>query len=126
MNAPGRPPLELRLDRAARCLVVEFGAGRCWRLPAEYLRVESPSAEVRGHGPGQAKLVHGRRHVAILQVEPVGNYAVRLVFDDLHETGIYTWAYLDQLGEEHPQRWPAYIAALAAKGLSRDPHASPR
>jgi len=113
------PPVEIRLDRAARRLVVDFGGGRCWTLPAEYLRVESPSAEARGHGPGQARLVHGCREVGILQVEPIGNYAVRLVFDDLHDTGIYSWAYLDQLGQEHPQRWAVYLSALAAQGLGR-------
>ena len=103
----------------------------CWRwrsttaarfsLPAEYLRVESPSAEVQGHSPDQKQIVAGRRHVGIMTVEPVGHYAVRLVFDDLHDTGIYSWKYLHQLGLEHEQRWQAYVDELAARGLSREP-----
>ncbi|HZB93455.1 MAG TPA: gamma-butyrobetaine hydroxylase-like domain-containing protein, partial [Stellaceae bacterium] len=91
------------------------------RLPAEYLRVESPSAEVQGHGPGQKTLVHGRAEVGIIAVEPVGNYAVRLVFDDLHDTGIYSWSYLYMLGREQAERWQRYLAALDAAGLARTP-----
>ncbi|MCQ4161576.1 DUF971 domain-containing protein [Roseomonas sp. GC11] len=114
-------PTEIRLRRAEKRLEIRFDDGAVFSLPAEYLRVESPSAEVQGHGPGQKKLVSGRRHVGILQVEPVGHYAVRLIFDDLHDTGIYTWDYLHQLGREQAERWPAYEAALAARGLRRDP-----
>jgi DUF971 family protein len=114
-------PIEIRLDRDARVLHVTFPGGEAHRLPAEYLRVESPSAEVQGHGPGQRVVVAGRRHVGIIGVEPVGNYAVRLIFDDLHDTGIYSWDYLRALGREHPERWAAYEAALAARGLTRDP-----
>jgi DUF971 family protein len=114
---------ELRLDRAARILEVVFDDGGRFRLPIEYLRVESPSAEVQGHGPGQKTLVAGRQHVGIIAIEPVGNYAVRLVFDDLHDTGIYSWDYLHLLGREQTSRWQAYLDALAAKGLSRDPRA---
>jgi DUF971 family protein len=114
-------PTEIRLNRAERLLHVTFDSGERFALPAEYLRVESPSAEVQGHGPGQRVIVPGRRHVGIMRVEPVGNYAVRLVFDDLHDTGIYSWAYLRQLGLEQAERWAAYEQALAARGLSRDP-----
>ena len=114
-------PTELRLKRAEQLLEVAFPDGVRYRLPAEYLRVESPSAEVQGHGPGQKVIVAGRRHVGILRVEPVGNYAVRIVFDDLHDTGIYSWDYLRRLGAEQEERWSAYLAELGARGLSRDP-----
>ena len=100
-------------------LHVEFDDGARFSLPAEYLRVESPSAEVQGHGPHQKQIVAGKREVAIIGIEPVGNYAVRLVFDDLHDTGIYSWDYLHELGRAQPQRWPAYLEALAARGLRR-------
>ena len=114
-------PTELRLKQAEKVLEVAFDDGTRFTLPAEYLRVESPSAEVQGHGPGQKVTVPGRRHVGILRIEPVGNYAVRIVFDDLHDTGIYSWAYLYQLGVEQAERWAAYEAELAKKGLSRNP-----
>ncbi|HWI25609.1 MAG TPA: DUF971 domain-containing protein [Stellaceae bacterium] len=114
-------PVEIRLKRTEKLLEIAFEDGARYRLPAEYLRVESPSAEVQGHGPGQKTLVHGRAHVGITAVEPVGNYAVRLVFDDLHDTGIYSWTYLRELGEEQDTRWQRYLAALAAEGLSREP-----
>jgi len=114
-------PTEIRLNRAERVLHVAFDNGESFALPAEYLRVESPSAEVQGHAPDQKVTVAGRRHVGIMRVEPVGRYAIRLVFDDLHDTGIYTWDYLLTLGREQATRWAAYEAALAAKGLSRDP-----
>ena len=114
-------PVELRLKRAEKRLDVEFEDGRRFSLPAEYLRVESPSAEVQGHGPGDKVIVAERAHVGILDLEPVGNYAVRIKFDDLHDTGIYSWEYLYQLGVEHDQRWRTYLAALAAKELSREP-----
>ena len=116
-----RWPLELRLKRAEKRLEVAFDDGSRFSLPAEYLRVESPSAEVQGHGPGQKTLVHGRAHVGIMELEPVGNYAVRIKFDDLHDTGIYSWNYLYQLGVEHEKRWREYIDTLAANGLSREP-----
>ncbi|MBY0334158.1 MAG: DUF971 domain-containing protein [Acetobacteraceae bacterium] len=114
-------PTEIRLKRAEKVLEVAFDDGTRFVLPAEYLRVESPSAEVQGHGPGQKVTVAGRRHVGILRVEPVGNYAVRIAFDDLHDTGIYGWDTLHRLGVEQEARWAAYLAELAAKGLSRDP-----
>jgi DUF971 family protein len=119
-------PTELRAKRAEKLLEVAFEDGARFLLPAEYLRVESPSAEVQGHGPGQKVLVAGRRHVGILRLEPVGHYAVRIVFDDLHDSGIYSWAYLYQLGTEQAQRFADYEAALAAAGQSRDPPARKR
>ena len=114
-------PTELRYDSAARSLRVAFDNGQAFDLPAEYLRVESPSAEVQGHGPGQRQTVPGRRHVGVLDMEPVGRYAVRIKFDDLHDTGIFSWAYLHRLGEEYEFRWAAYLEALEQRGLSRDP-----
>jgi DUF971 family protein len=115
-----RWPVELRLKRAERLLEIAFDDGSRFRLPAEYLRVESPSAEVQGHGPGQKTLVHGRGRVGIIGLEPVGNYAVRITFDDLHDTGIYSWSYLYQLAVEHENRWRTYLEALAANGLDRE------
>lgn len=112
---------EIRLRRADGTLEVAFDDGARFCLPAEYLRVESPSAEVQGHGPGQKTVVSGRRHVRVIDLEAVGNYAVRLIFDDLHDTGIYTWEYLRELGEQQATRWQAYLDELAARGLSREP-----
>lgn len=114
-------PTEIRLKQAEKVLEIDFDDGSTFRLPAEYLRVESPSAEVQGHNPSEKQLVHGRRHVGILAVEPVGNYAVRIRFDDLHDTGIFSWNYLHTLGREQETRWRAYLAALEKRGLSRDP-----
>ena len=114
-------PTELRYSRAGRVLHVAFDDGARFALPAELLRVESPSAEVQGHGPGRKTLVSGRAHVGIIEILPEGNYAVRLVFDDLHDTGIYSWAYLRELGERQPELWAAYLTALEAGGLSREP-----
>ncbi|TQF77934.1 DUF971 domain-containing protein [Elioraea sp. Yellowstone] len=114
-------PVEIRASKAERTLTVTFDDGARFVLPAEYLRVESPSAEVQGHAPDQKVLVWGRRHVGILKVEPVGNYAVRIVFDDLHDTGIYSWDYLYRLGREYETRWARYLDELAARGLSREP-----
>lgn len=116
-----RWPVELRLKRAEKLLEIAFDDGRSFSLPAEYLRVESPSAEVQGHGPGQRTVVAGRAHVGIIAVEPIGNYAVRLTFDDLHDTGIYSWSYLYALGLEYEERWQKYLAALAERGLTREP-----
>lgn len=114
-------PLELRYSREEKRLEVAFDDGRSFSLPAELLRVESPSAEVQGHGPGQKQIVAGRRHVGILAIEPVGSYAVRIKFDDLHDTGLYSWDYLYRLGEEQERLWADYLANLEARGLSRDP-----
>jgi len=116
-------PTEIRLKRAEKLLEVAFDNGARFSLPAEYLRVESPSAEVQGHGPGQKVIVSGRRHVGILRIEPVGHYALRIVFDDLHDSGLYSWDYLYRLGAEQAERWASYEAALAERGLSRDPPA---
>jgi DUF971 family protein len=113
-------PLEIRVKRAERCLEIDFDDGQSFTLPAELLRVESPSAEVQGHTPSQKVVVAGKRHVAIRELEPVGNYAVRIVFDDGHDTGIYSWPYLYRLGRERERIWQAYLDALAARGLSRD------
>jgi len=121
VSDPAPWPVELRLKRAEKRLDIEFDDGKRFNLPAEYLRVESPSAEVQGHGPGEKIIVAERAHVGIIDLEPVGNYAVRIKFDDLHDTGIYSWNYLYQLGVEYDKRWAAYLAALAAKGLSREP-----
>ncbi len=118
-------PREIRLKRAEKVLEIDFEDGARFRLPAEYLRVESPSAEVQGHGPSQKQIVPGRAHVGILAVEPVGNYAIRIKFDDTHDTGIYSWSYLHQLGREQETRWRAYLAALREKGLSREPYTTP-
>jgi DUF971 family protein len=112
-------PTELRLDKDKRVLVVSFDDGQSFALPAELLRVLSPSAEVQGHSPEQRVTVGGKRNVGIAQLEPVGNYAVRIVVTDGHDTGLYVWEYLRQLGEEKEQRWQEYLKDLAAKRLSR-------
>lgn len=114
-------PLEIRLKRDEKVLEIDFEDGRCFRLPAELLRVESPSADVQGHNPSQKTIVAGRRHVGIIALEPVGHYAVRITFDDLHDTGLYSWDWLYHLGENQDRLWQDYLAALAAQGLSRDP-----
>lgn len=114
-------PSEIRLGADRRALLVAFADGRSVTLPAELLRVESPSAEVQGHSPSERKLVPGKRDVRITGVEPVGNYAVRLVFDDGHSTGIYAWDYLAKLGEEPEAELRRYRSELAAAGLSPDP-----
>lgn len=113
-------PTEIRLKKAEKVLEVDFDDGRSFALPAELLRVESPSAEVRGHG-GPRQIVAGRRHVGIMDLERVGNYAVRIIFDDLHDTGIYSWDYLYELGARREEIWQRYLEALAERGLSRDP-----
>ena len=118
-------PQEIRIRRASRCLEVDFDDGLRAVLPAEYLRVESPSAEVQGHAPDQKVLVAGKQDVNVQAVEPIGHYAVRIRFTDGHDTGIFTWPYLHQLAQEQDARWQAYLQALAVKGLSRDPARSP-
>ena len=118
----GRPkPAEIRLKKAEKALIVSFEDGNSFRLPAELLRVESPSAEVQGHGASQKQIVAGRRHVGIMALEPVGNYAVRISFDDLHDTGLFSWAYLYELGLNQESIWSTYVDNLAKAGLSRDP-----
>ena len=102
--------IEIRLRRASRVLEVSFTDGSRFELPFEYLRVHSPSAEVKGHGPGEEVLVTGKEAVGIAAVEPVGQYAVKLVFDDGHDTGLYTWKYLHELGRDHAVKWARYLA----------------
>ena len=115
------PPRELRYSEDTRTLQITFGDGMSADLPAEYLRVHSPSAEVQGHSPDQRQLVAGRRHVGIIKISPVGNYAVQIGFDDLHDTGIFTWFYLRELAEGRDRLWQDYLDALSVSGLSRDP-----
>ncbi|HUO90382.1 MAG TPA: DUF971 domain-containing protein [Rhizomicrobium sp.] len=111
-GAGKRPwPVELRLNKAKTQLTVEYDSGERFVLPAEYLRVESPSAEVQGHGPGQKQIVSGKHDVTVVGLEPVGNYAVRIRFDDGHDTGLYSWDYLHELGREQRQKWIAYLKA---------------
>jgi len=114
-------PTEIRFKKAEKTLDITFDDGTEYSYPAELLRVESPSAEVQGHGPGQKTIVAGRRHVSILEIEPVGHYAIRLVFDDLHDTGIFSWPYLLELGAHMEERWTTYLATLVTSGLRRDP-----
>lgn len=114
-------PKEIRLKKAEKVLEVDFEDGKSFRLPAEFLRVESPSAEVQGHGPGHKVLLAGRRHVGIMNIEAVGNYAIKIVFDDLHDTGIYSWETLYDYGLRQDEMWRTYLEALEARGLKRDP-----
>jgi DUF971 family protein len=122
MPDPQSPqPTEIKLHQASRVLEIAFANGRHFRLPYEFLRVHSPSAEVRGHGPGQETLQVGKRDVTIRTVEPVGHYALRPAFSDGHDTGIYSWEYLYELGERQDEMWRRYLERLAAAGASRDP-----
>ena len=114
-------PVEIRLKTAEKRLEVDFDDGAGFSYPAELLRVESPSAEVQGHGPSQKQTIGGKRHVGIVRLEPVGNYAVRIVFDDGHSTGLFSWQYLHMLGRDQEAIWEAYLAALEARGLRREP-----
>ncbi|HZP79037.1 MAG TPA: DUF971 domain-containing protein [Pseudolabrys sp.] len=116
-------PTELRLRKDKKVLTVRFEGGGSFDLSAEYLRVKSPSAEVQGHAPEERKTVPGKRAVMILEVQPVGNYAVRLVFDDMHSTGIYSWDYLHELGANYDAYWQDYVDELASKNMSREPAA---
>jgi DUF971 family protein len=113
-------PVELRLKPDKRTLEIAFDDGSRFSLAAELLRVTSPSAEVQGHSEAQRKTVGGKRNVQILSVDPVGNYAVRIGFDDMHDTGIYSWPFLRELGVNAEQRFQSYLDDLAAKGLDRD------
>ena len=114
-------PTDITLHQKSRVLEVAFDDGARFELPCEYLRVYSPSAEVLGHGPGQEVLQAGKRDVGISAVEPVGMYAVKLVFSDGHDTGIYSWDYLHELGVKQESNWRTYLARLAQAGKSRDP-----
>ena len=113
-------PTELRLRKDKAALTIVFDTGETFEFSAEFLRVHSPSAEVQGHSPDERKTVAGKRNVTILEVRPVGNYAVRLVFDDMHSTGIFSWDYFARLGRDQGRMWRTYLDELAAKGLSRD------
>lgn len=119
-----QPPTAIRYHRKSRVLEVEFGSDGTFELSAEYLRVYSPSAEVRGHGPGQEVLQVGKEQVGINAIEPVGNYAVKLVFDDGHDSGLYTWEELHALGHEQEQRWTDYLDRLLQAGHKRKPQLS--
>lgn len=122
MSPDPRPwPTEIRLSKDGKTLAVAFDSGERFELGAEYLRVKSPSAEVQGHSPEERKTVPGKRHVAILELQPIGNYAVRIGFDDMHATGIFSWDYFLELGRRHDEYWSDYLEELNAKGLSRDP-----
>ena len=120
MNAPDPWPLELRVNAPRDELAVRFDNGEHYLLAAEYLRVESPSAEVQGHSPRERRFVPGKQSVKIAQIEPVGHYAARIIFDDGHDSGLYTWSYLRELGRDRQSRWDAYLRGLAAEGLSRE------
>jgi DUF971 family protein len=121
MSGAGPWPTELRYVGERRLLEIDFDDGVTCRVPAELLRVESPSAEVRGHGATQRQIVPGKKNVAIQRIEPVGNYAARIVFDDGHDSGLYTWRYLRELGETKDALMAAYEKALASRGLGREP-----
>jgi DUF971 family protein len=116
-------PTELRLHKDRKALSVAFDNGVKFELPAEYLRVRSPSAEVQGHSPAERRTIAGKRNVLILELHAVGNYAVRLVFDDTHSTGIFSWDYLFELGQNRENYWRDYLSELKEKNLSRDPPA---
>jgi DUF971 family protein len=116
-------PSELRLRKDRKVLTVTFDNGESFELSAEYLRVRSPSAEVQGHSPAERRTVAGKQDVQILEIHPVGNYAVRLVFDDMHSTGIFSWDYLFELGRNRERYWRDYLGELADKKLSRAPPA---
>jgi DUF971 family protein len=116
-------PTELRLHKDRKTLTVSFGSAGSFDLPAEYLRIKSPSAEVQGHSPNERKTVPGKINVGIMEVLPVGNYAVRLVFDDMHSTGIFGWSYLLDLGRNYRAYWQEYLDELAVKNLTREPPA---
>jgi len=119
---PSTPrPRAITLHQASRVLEIAFDDGRSFRLPCEYLRVYSPSAEVRGHGPGQETLQVGKREVGISEIEAVGHYAIRPTFTDGHASGIFSWDYLYDLGERQDENWARYLDRLAAAGASRDP-----
>jgi DUF971 family protein len=113
-------PTEIKLNKGRTGLMVAFDNGESFDFSAEYLRVMSPSAEVQGHSPAERQTVGGKKSVAILEVHPVGNYAVRLMFDDMHATGIFSWDYFLELGRDQDARWRQYLDELAAKGLSRE------
>lgn len=113
-------PTAIRVARDRKSLTISFSDGADYRLEAELLRVRSPSAEVQGHAPEQRALVAGKRDVEIMKIHPIGNYAIRIEFDDLHNTGIFSWRFLRELGERREAAWAEYLAELEAAGQSRD------
>jgi DUF971 family protein len=120
--ATGTPwPTEVRLRNEKTILAVAFDNGEAFEFPAEFLRVHSPSAEVQGHSPDERQTVDGKRNIMVIEVHPIGNYAVRLVFDDMHSSGIFTWEYFLKMGREQDAMWQTYLDELAAKGMTRDP-----
>jgi DUF971 family protein len=125
MASDSPQPTEIKLHQKSRVLEIAFDDGKSFRLPYEFLRVHSPSAEVRGHGPGQEVLQVGKKEVDIARVEPVGSYAIQLCFSDGHETGIYSWDFLYQLGEEQDPMWRHYLERMEQAGASREPGSAP-
>lgn len=118
-------PTEIKLHQQSRLLEIAFDDGAHYQLPYEFLRVHSPSAEVRGHGPGQETLQLGKKNVGVSEVLPVGNYAMKIVFDDGHDSGLYTWDYLHDLGQNQAELWQNYLEKLEAAGGSREPGSEP-
>lgn len=118
-------PTEIRLQKKSRQIVIAFDDGNRFDLSFEYLRVNSPSAAVQGHGPGQETLQTGKEDVQVTAIEPIGHYAVRLVFDDGHDSGLYSWQYLYELATEHDSKWQAYLDRLKAAGYARQPRPGP-
>jgi DUF971 family protein len=114
-------PVEIRIKSKEKALEIDFDNGECFIIKAELLRVESPSAEIQGYGSGQKVTLAGRKHVGILSVEPVGNYAIKISFDDMHDTGIYSWQYLYDLGANQNDLWHDYLNRVEELGFSRDP-----
>lgn len=112
-------PTEIRVSKDKKTLTISYADAKCFELEAELLRVYSPSAEVQGHSPDQRQLMHGKRDVGVMKIHPIGNYAIRIEFDDLHNTGIFTWEYLYELGEQKSAKWAEYEVELAEAGKSR-------
>ena len=120
LKSETRVPSNIKLHRKSRVLELGYADGTHYPLPFEYLRVYSPSAEVRGHGGGEPMLVPGKRNIGIRRIEPVGRYAVRLVFDDGHDSGLYSWDVLQELAENHDRYWALYLQRMQREGLTRD------
>lgn len=119
-SSPQIWPIEIRLKKGDKKLNIEFDDGSCFEYSAEYLRIESPSAEAKGHGSSQRKIISGCKNIGINSIESVGNYAIRILFTDRHDTGIYSWDYLYTLGKSYEEKWYRYLKILEALGLSRD------
>jgi DUF971 family protein len=125
MESNSPRPTEIKLHQKSRLLEISFADGKTFQLPCEFLRVYSPSAEVRGHGPGQEVLQTGKKNVAITHIEPAGSYAIQLTFSDGHDTGIYSWELLYDYGLHQEEMWQRYVTRLAEAGASRDPEFAP-